>query len=71
MSIQDIIEGKKQWRAHVAPAKEFTYDPAGALGQLASSIRHDATGDYITRVTGFDRRSDHPESVRRATWRNS
>jgi RHS repeat-associated protein len=37
-----------------APLKEFTYDLPGALGQPAASIRHDATGDYITRVTAYD-----------------
>ncbi|MEU0184618.1 ricin-type beta-trefoil lectin domain protein [Streptomyces sp. NPDC006207] len=37
-----------------APAKEFTYDPDGALGQLASSVRHDATGDYVNRITAYD-----------------
>ncbi|MFE0509508.1 ricin-type beta-trefoil lectin domain protein [Streptomyces sp. NPDC058964] len=36
------------------PVKEFTYDLPGALGKPAASIRHDATGDYIDRVTGYD-----------------
>ncbi|MFF1515595.1 ricin-type beta-trefoil lectin domain protein [Streptomyces sp. NPDC058305] len=36
------------------PVKEFTYDLPGALGRPASSIRHDATGDYVDRVTGYD-----------------
>ncbi|MBT2487693.1 hypothetical protein J7E96_03905 [Streptomyces sp. ISL-96] len=38
-----------------APVKEFTYDtlPA-ALGLPVASIRHDASGDYVNRVTGYD-----------------
>ncbi|MGX2993299.1 polymorphic toxin-type HINT domain-containing protein [Streptomyces sp. JNUCC 64] len=36
------------------PVKEFTFDPAGALGHPASSIRHTANGDYVDRVTGYD-----------------
>ncbi|SCK13828.1 MULTISPECIES: polymorphic toxin-type HINT domain-containing protein [unclassified Streptomyces] len=36
------------------PAKEFTFDPAGALGRPSASIRHTAGGDYIDRVTGYD-----------------
>ncbi|MFE4382600.1 ricin-type beta-trefoil lectin domain protein [Streptomyces cyaneofuscatus] len=36
------------------PVKEFTYDMAGALGKPVASVRHDATGDWITRVTGYD-----------------
>ncbi|MEU5484086.1 ricin-type beta-trefoil lectin domain protein [Streptomyces mirabilis] len=37
-----------------APVKEFTYDPAGAVGKPAGSVRHDATGDYTDRITGYD-----------------
>ncbi|MFF5142274.1 ricin-type beta-trefoil lectin domain protein [Streptomyces sp. NPDC013157] len=36
------------------PVKEFTYDLPGAVGKPASSIRHDATGDYVDSVTGYD-----------------
>lgn len=36
------------------PVKEYTYDPAGALGQPSESRRHTATGDYITKITGYD-----------------
>ncbi|MFD7571527.1 RHS repeat domain-containing protein [Streptomyces sp. NPDC059810] len=38
-----------------SPTKEFTYDTLpGALGLQAASIRHDPSGDYINRVTGYD-----------------
>ncbi|MYZ36123.1 MULTISPECIES: hypothetical protein, partial [unclassified Streptomyces] len=38
-----------------APAKEFTFDTLpGALGQPVAAIQHDASGDYISRVTGYD-----------------
>ncbi|CAM5469465.1 hypothetical protein STANM309S_00198 [Streptomyces tanashiensis] len=41
--------------AESAPVREFTYDTLpGALGKLASSVRHDASGDYVNRVTGYD-----------------
>ncbi|MGW2018750.1 RHS repeat-associated core domain-containing protein [Streptomyces sp. NPDC001927] len=37
------------------PTKEFTYDTLpGALGLKVASIRHDASGDYINRITGYD-----------------
>ncbi|MEU9092829.1 polymorphic toxin-type HINT domain-containing protein [Streptomyces sp. NPDC048428] len=37
------------------PTEEFAYDSLpGALGKPVSSIRHAASGDYITRVTGYD-----------------
>ncbi|MFJ4436145.1 polymorphic toxin-type HINT domain-containing protein [Streptomyces sp. NPDC088923] len=37
------------------PVKEYTYDTLpGALGQPVSSTQHDSTGDYTTRVTGYD-----------------
>ncbi|MFD4833898.1 polymorphic toxin-type HINT domain-containing protein [Streptomyces uncialis] len=36
------------------PAKEFTFDAAGALGLPVASIRHTSGGDYIDRVTGYD-----------------
>ncbi|XEC32891.1 hypothetical protein JAO84_22545 [Streptomyces fradiae] len=36
------------------PIKEFTYDTLpGALGLKVASIRHDASGDYINRITGY------------------
>jgi RHS repeat-associated protein len=38
-----------------APVKEFTYDTLpGAVGKQVASIRHDASGDYINRITGYD-----------------
>ncbi|MGC4908832.1 RHS repeat domain-containing protein [Streptomyces cyaneofuscatus] len=38
-----------------APVKEFTFDTLpGGLGQPVAAIRHDPSGDYITRVTGYD-----------------
>ncbi|QIQ06943.1 hypothetical protein HA039_16410 [Streptomyces liangshanensis] len=36
------------------PIKKFTYDMAGALGLPVATIRHDASGDYVNRVTGYD-----------------
>ncbi|MFE1880351.1 ricin-type beta-trefoil lectin domain protein [Streptomyces diastatochromogenes] len=36
------------------PVKSFEYDMAGALGKLVSSTRHDATGDYVDRITAYD-----------------
>lgn len=37
------------------PVKEFSFDTLpGALGQPVESIRHDKSGDYINRVTGYD-----------------
>ncbi|MFJ4340782.1 hypothetical protein [Streptomyces sp. NPDC088915] len=44
----------RQGPATAAPVKEFTYDMPGALGKPVPSIRHDATGDYVSRVTGYD-----------------
>ncbi|MFB7512941.1 polymorphic toxin-type HINT domain-containing protein [Streptomyces sp. NPDC056144] len=37
-----------------APVKAYTYDMTGALGLPWESKRHTATGDYITKVTGYD-----------------
>ncbi|WTN43534.1 ricin-type beta-trefoil lectin domain protein [Streptomyces sp. NBC_00631] len=48
------VTAAREGAPDAAPVKEFTYDPAGALGQPAASIRHDATGDYINRVTAYD-----------------
>ncbi|WP_308403116.1 RHS repeat-associated core domain-containing protein [Streptomyces sp. Tu102] len=37
------------------PAKEFTYDTVpGGLGQPATSTRHTTSGDYVSRITGYD-----------------
>ncbi|WP_282697210.1 polymorphic toxin-type HINT domain-containing protein [Streptomyces sp. CC208A] len=36
------------------PVKEYTYDPTGALGLPAESRRRTTTGDYVTKVTGYD-----------------
>ncbi|MFI6617766.1 ricin-type beta-trefoil lectin domain protein [Streptomyces sp. NPDC050528] len=36
------------------PTKEFSYDMTGALGKPVSSTRHDATGDYVNKITGYD-----------------
>ncbi|WP_405555271.1 hypothetical protein OIE52_35070 [Streptomyces canus] len=37
-----------------APTREWIYDTVpGAIGQLASSVRHDTDGDYVTKVTGY------------------
>ncbi|MGW6419683.1 ricin-type beta-trefoil lectin domain protein [Streptomyces sp. NPDC055055] len=44
----------RQGSATAAPVKEFTFDMPGALGKPVSSVRHDATGDYVSRVTGYD-----------------
>ncbi|GLF93441.1 RHS repeat domain-containing protein [Streptomyces yaizuensis] len=36
-------------------SKSYAYDTLpGAVGMQVSSTRHDTTGDYISRVTGFD-----------------
>ncbi|MFE7927532.1 DddA-like double-stranded DNA deaminase toxin [Streptomyces sp. NPDC057456] len=41
--------------ATASPVKEYTYDTAaGGIGMPAQSIRHNADGDYISRVTGYD-----------------
>ncbi|CAM5365177.1 hypothetical protein SVIOM342S_04222 [Streptomyces violaceorubidus] len=45
----------REGSATAAPVKESTYDSLpGALGQPVAAIRHDASGDYITRATGYD-----------------
>ncbi|MEV8389269.1 polymorphic toxin-type HINT domain-containing protein [Streptomyces sp. NPDC056650] len=45
----------REGSATAAPVKEFTYDSLpGAVGQPVASIRHDASGDYINRITGYD-----------------
>ncbi|MDX3525794.1 hypothetical protein P1P75_04920 [Streptomyces sp. ID05-39B] len=46
-----VREGSKT----AAPVKEYTYDSLpGALGQPVSSVRHDKSGDYVNRITGYD-----------------
>ncbi|QES10603.1 hypothetical protein DEJ44_12865 [Streptomyces venezuelae] len=38
-----------------SPTREFVYDTVpGALGKQAEAVRHDASGDYISRVIGYD-----------------
>ncbi|MFD5116092.1 polymorphic toxin-type HINT domain-containing protein [Streptomyces sp. NPDC058391] len=45
----------REGSATAAPVKEFTYDSLpGAVGLPVASIRHDASGDYINRITGYD-----------------
>ncbi|MFJ3768724.1 ricin-type beta-trefoil lectin domain protein [Streptomyces sp. NPDC090082] len=44
----------RQGSATAAPVKEFTYDMPGSLGKPWTSTRHDATGDWIERVTSYD-----------------
>ncbi|MFI8891026.1 polymorphic toxin-type HINT domain-containing protein [Streptomyces paradoxus] len=45
----------RQGSAGATPVKEYTYDEApGGIGQAASSKRHTDSGDYISRVTGYD-----------------
>ncbi|WP_425338359.1 polymorphic toxin-type HINT domain-containing protein [Streptomyces flavochromogenes] len=36
------------------PVKAYTYDPAGALGLASESKRRTTTGDYTTKITGYD-----------------
>lgn len=45
----------RQGSETATPVKEYTYDEApGGIGQPLSSKRHTETGDYISRVTGYD-----------------
>ncbi|MDQ0943005.1 polymorphic toxin-type HINT domain-containing protein [Streptomyces sp. V1I1] len=45
----------REGSATAPPVKEFRYDTLpGALGLPVSSTRHDASGDYVNRVTGYD-----------------
>ncbi|MDT9683495.1 RHS repeat-associated core domain-containing protein [Streptomyces sp. TRM76323] len=45
----------REGSATAAPVKEFTYDQVpGAVGQRSSAVRHDASGDYVSRVTAYD-----------------
>ncbi|MFJ5226154.1 polymorphic toxin-type HINT domain-containing protein [Streptomyces sp. NPDC088400] len=51
----DRVVAVREGSATSAPVKEFTYDSLpGATGLPVASIRHDTTGDYIDRVTGYD-----------------
>ncbi|MCF3131961.1 RHS repeat domain-containing protein [Streptomyces olivochromogenes] len=48
------IKATREGSADAAPTREWTYDTVpGALGHLASTIRHDASGDYTTQITGY------------------
>lgn len=49
------VTAVREGSASAPPVKEFTYDSLpGGLGKAVASIRHDASGDYINRVTGYD-----------------
>jgi YD repeat-containing protein len=48
------VTAVREGSATASPATEFEYDKAGVLGQLSSTTRHDPTGDYINRITGYD-----------------
>ncbi|MGW2521835.1 HNH/ENDO VII family nuclease [Streptomyces sp. NPDC001617] len=49
------IKATREGSTSAAPTREWEYDKlAGADGMLDATIRHDASGDYITRVTGYD-----------------
>ncbi|MGV9277616.1 RHS repeat-associated core domain-containing protein [Streptomyces griseosporeus] len=49
------VKAVREGSATATPTKEFYYDTAtGGIGQPASSKRHTDTGDYISRVTGYD-----------------
>lgn len=49
------VTAVREGSATAAPIKSFTYDTLpGALGLPVSSTRHDASGNYVDRVTGYD-----------------
>ncbi|MEH0419490.1 ricin-type beta-trefoil lectin domain protein [Streptomyces sp. B21-083] len=48
------VKAVREGSATASPIIEYTYDPTGALGQLSSTTRHDRTGDYVDRITGYD-----------------
>ncbi|MFF8277874.1 polymorphic toxin-type HINT domain-containing protein [Streptomyces lateritius] len=49
------VTAVREGSATANPRMSFTYDTLpGALGLPVSSTRHDASGDYIDRVTGYD-----------------
>lgn len=49
------VTAVREGSATAAPTKSYTYDTLpGALGLAVSSTRHDASGDYINRITGYD-----------------
>ncbi|WUQ26993.1 polymorphic toxin-type HINT domain-containing protein [Streptomyces sp. NBC_00239] len=51
----DRVTAIRNGTATGTPEKEFTYDTLpGAVGQPVASIRHDESGDYISRITGYD-----------------
>ncbi|MEV0036561.1 polymorphic toxin-type HINT domain-containing protein [Streptomyces sp. NPDC050804] len=51
----DRVTAIREGSATASPVKEFTYDTLpGAVGLPVASIRHDAGGDYINRITGYD-----------------
>ncbi|MFE4333114.1 hypothetical protein ACFRQM_27935 [Streptomyces sp. NPDC056831] len=51
----DRIVNVREGSLTAAPVKEFTYDTLpGGLGKQVASIRHDASGGFINRVTGYD-----------------
>ncbi|WP_189145389.1 ricin-type beta-trefoil lectin domain protein [Streptomyces lacrimifluminis] len=48
------VKAVREGSATASPIIEYAYDPTGALGQLSSTTRHDRTGDYVDRITGYD-----------------
>ncbi|MFF7138730.1 polymorphic toxin-type HINT domain-containing protein [Streptomyces sp. NPDC008196] len=45
----------RQGSATATPSKEYLYDEApGGIGRPTSTKRHTDTGDYVSRVTGYD-----------------
>ncbi|GAA4936429.1 RHS repeat-associated core domain-containing protein [Streptomyces coeruleoprunus] len=49
------VTAVREGSATAAPVREYTFDTLpGALGKPVASIRHDASGDYVNRITGYD-----------------
>ncbi|MFI8075413.1 RHS repeat domain-containing protein [Streptomyces sp. NPDC086033] len=49
------VKATREGSASAAPTREWEYDTlAGADGMLAATVRHDASGDYVNRVNGYD-----------------
>lgn len=49
------VKATREGSESAAPTREWEYDTlAGADGMLAATVRHDASGDYVNRVTGYD-----------------
>jgi RHS repeat-associated protein len=49
------IKATHEGSPSAAPTREWTYDTVpGADGMLAGTVRHDASGDYTTHITGYD-----------------